>query len=80
MNSFEFLHKANLLASGTTRQRIARKSLEEIKVPKPILKTQLEIVEKLEILGNCILEIKSKISASQSLQKALLMKYFKHGI
>lgn len=76
LNSFEFLHKANLLASGTTRQRIARKSLEEIKVPKPILKTQLEIVEKLEILGNCILEIKSKISASQSLQKSLINEIF----
>lgn len=76
LNSFEFLHKANLLASGTTRQRIARKSLEEIEVPKPILKTQLEIVEKLEILGNCILEIKTKISASQSLQKSLINQIF----
>ncbi|MBL0049294.1 MAG: restriction endonuclease subunit S [Bacteroidetes bacterium] len=76
LNSFEFLHKANLLASGTTRQRIARKSLEEIAVPKPILKTQLEIVEKLEILGNCILEVKSKISSSQSLLKSLINQIF----
>ncbi len=76
LNSFEFLHKANLLASGTTRQRIARKSLEEIEVPKPILKTQLLIVEKLEIIGNCILEIKSKISSSQSLQKSLINQIF----
>ena len=76
LNSFEFLHKANLLASGTTRQRIARKSLEEIQVPKPILKTQLEIVERLEILGDCILEIKFKISASQSLQKSIINQIF----
>jgi restriction endonuclease S subunit len=76
LNSFEFLHKANLLASGTTRQRIARKSLEEIQVPKPILKTQIEIVEKLEIQGNCILKIKSKISTSQSLQKSLINQIF----
>lgn len=76
LNSFEFLNKANLLASGTTRQRIARKSLEEIEVPKPILKTQLQIVEKLEIISNCISNIKTKISSSQSLQKSLINQIF----
>jgi type I restriction enzyme S subunit len=76
LNSFMFLHKANLLASGTTRQRIARKSLEEIVVPFPNLNTQLEIVEKLDILGNCILVIKNKISSSQSHQKSLINQIF----
>ena len=76
LNSKEFLYKANLLASGTTRQRIARKSLEEIKVPKPNLETQLEIVVVLELLSKSILSIKCKISASQSLQKSLINQIF----
>jgi restriction endonuclease S subunit len=80
LNSFKFLHKANLFASGTTRQRIARKSLEEIVVPFPNLNTQLEIVEKLDILGNCILVIKNKISSSQSLQKSLINQVFSSSV
>jgi type I restriction enzyme, S subunit len=76
LNTTEFLHKANLLASGTTRQRIARKSLEEIKVPKPALKNQLEIVEVLELLSKGISNAKTKISASQSLQKSLINQIF----
>lgn len=76
LNSSEFLYKANLLASGTTRQRIGRKSLEEIKVPKPNLKAQLEIIGALETIGNGIINVKSKISASQSLQKSLINQIF----
>jgi type I restriction enzyme S subunit len=76
LNTREFLHKANLLASGTTRQRIARKSLEEILVPKPSLQTQINIANKLDTLYDMIRLNKEKIKRSQSLQKSLINQIF----
>lgn len=76
INSREFLHKANLLASGTTRQRIARKTLEEMKVPKPNLEKQLEIVSILDALMVTRQSCNDKILSSQSLQKSLISQVF----
>lgn len=76
LNTGEFLHKANLLASGTTRQRIARKSLEAIKVPKPNFQQQKIVVEKLDLIFKTIGEIESKIASSKALQKSLINQIF----
>ena len=71
-----FINAANVLASGTTRQRIARKSLEEIKVPKPDLEIQNIIANKLDSLLDIISVSKAKIISSQSLQKSLINQIF----
>lgn len=76
LNTREFLHTANLLASGTTRQRIARKSLEEIKVPKPELSIQLKIAEELDSILNILGVNKTKIASSKALQKSLINQIF----
>ncbi|MGO1597088.1 MAG: restriction endonuclease subunit S [Sphingobacterium sp.] len=76
LNTREFLHKASLLASGTTRQRIARKSLEEIKVPKPDLEIQIEIAHELDSLYEILGLNKAKIKSSQELQKSLINQIF----
>ncbi|MCR9015722.1 restriction endonuclease subunit S [Aquiflexum gelatinilyticum] len=76
LNTREFLHKANLLASGTTRQRIARKSLEEIKVPKPSLECQFKIANELDSLYEIIGLNRAKIRSSESLQKSLINQIF----
>lgn len=76
LNTREFLHKANLLASGTTRQRIARKSLEAIKVPKPELKFQKAIAEKLDIILQSVTQTESQIASSKALQKSLINQIF----
>tara|TARA_R100000935_G_scaffold29362_1_gene49657 strand:+ start:11063 stop:12241 length:1179 start_codon:yes stop_codon:yes gene_type:complete len=76
LNTREFLYKANLLASGTTRQRIARKVLEEIKVPKPELNEQESIANKLDNLYNVMLQLELKIQSSNALQKSLINKVF----
>jgi type I restriction enzyme S subunit len=76
VNTREFLHKANLLASGTTRQRIARKSLEVIKVPKPKLEIQEKIANELDLLFKTIIQTESKISSSKALQKSLINQVF----
>jgi len=76
LNTREFLHKANVLASGTTRQRIARKSLEEIKVPKPDLEIQIKIASNLDSLLEVISMSKEKIISSQTLQKSLINQIF----
>lgn len=76
LNTREFLHKANLLASGTTRQRIARKVLEELKVPKPEIQNQISIANKLDKLYNMVLQLESKISSSKALQKSLINQVF----
>jgi type I restriction enzyme S subunit len=76
LNTREFLHKANLLASGTTRQRVARKTLEEIKTPKPNLEMQEKIVQKLDELFDSISKSELRITSSQSLQKSIINQVF----
>lgn len=76
LNTKEFLHKANLLASGTTRQRIARKTMEQMKVPKPSKAIQEEVVQVLEALFQTNQVCERKISSSQSLQKSLINQVF----
>jgi type I restriction enzyme S subunit len=76
LNTREFLHNANLLASGTTRQRIARKSLEEIKVPKPELGVQLKIAKELDLILDTIGFARSKINSSKALQQSLINQIF----
>jgi type I restriction enzyme, S subunit len=76
LNTREFLHNANLLASGTTRQRIARKTMEQMKVPKPILPVQQDIVKRLDTLITIKKSADLKISSSQSLQKSLINQIF----
>lgn len=76
LNTREFLHSANLLASGTTRQRIARKTMEQMKVPKPNLPIQLDIVGRLDTLTKIKKSVDLKISSSQALQKSLINQIF----
>jgi type I restriction enzyme S subunit len=76
LNSFEFLNTANLLASGTTRQRIARKSLEAIKVPKPELRIQELITDKLDSLFNSVCQFESKMDCTKNLQKSIINQIF----
>lgn len=76
LNTREFLHSANLLASGTTRQRIARKTMEQMKVPKPNLPIQLDIVGRLDTLTKIKKSVDLKISSSRALQKSLINQIF----
>ncbi|MFZ7170405.1 MAG: restriction endonuclease subunit S [Bacteroidota bacterium] len=76
LNTREFLHSANLLASGTTRQRIARKTMEQMKVPKPNLSIQEEIFGRLDTLTKIKKSADWKISSSQALQKSLINQIF----
>ena len=76
LNSREFLHKANALASGTTRQRISRKNLEKIKVSKPNLNVQQEIAASLDSIFEAILSIKVKLRNEKALIQSLINKVF----
>lgn len=76
LNTREFLHKANMLASGTTRQRISRKNLENIKVPKPSYDEQIQIKSTLR---SCVTSINSainKLTSSRVLKCNLINKVF----
>jgi len=79
LNSKDFLHKANQLASGSTRQRIARKALEDIEVPKPKLNSQIKIVNEIENFMNTYHIIEKRITNSQSLKKSIINQIF-YGI
>lgn len=76
LNTREFLNIANSLASGTTRQRISRKNLEAVKVPKPNLETQIEVANKLDTIYAVVNEVSDKIFNSKSIQKAIINKIF----
>lgn len=74
LNSTEFLHKANALASGTTRQRISRKNLEQIKIPKPKLNVQKEIAASLDSIFEAILSVEVKLRNEKALMQSLINK------
>lgn len=76
LNTREFLHKADILASGTTRQRIARKTLEQIKVPKPKLKNQEIIADILDQVFESIQKMDFKILSSNTLLKSIINQVF----
>lgn len=76
LNTREFLHKANLLASGTTRQRISRKTLEQMKVPKPTKVIQEQIVTVLDLFYATIKSCEKQISHSHLLQKSIINQIF----
>ena len=79
-NFEKHLNTINSFASGTTRQRISRGNLGEVKVAVPPLKEQQKIAEILSSVDAAIEKTEQVIAKTEEVKKGLMQQLLTKGI
>jgi len=80
LNSQRFLEKIKRKSSGTTRQRISRKNLEQLYIPLPSLPEQRKIAGILETVDNSIEKTDKIIEKYKRIKQGLMQVLLTKGI
>jgi len=80
INTPEALHQCEVVAGGTTRQRISRSNLGKVKIKAPKVGVQRQIAEILSTLDEMIEQTEALIAKMQQVKAGLMHDLFTRGV